>query len=342
MSVFQNTIARSVEPRVRVICDNDFQGDPDGLIQLAHLLLSDSVDIRAIIGSHLGSYDGDENPFYDLPAPEATGLGQLFNPSAHAAVVAANKIVELCALTNSVPVLSGSDSSMASVAEAADSEGARFIIAEAMRDDTDLPLYVLCGAGLTSVATAILLEPRIVGRFTLVWIGGSEYPGVFVPKNAPACEYNLNTDITAAQVVFNHSNLDIWQIPRDVYRQTLISKYELIMRMRSQGELGRHLYDSVYELIDFMAKVGVHSGESYVLGDSPLVLVTALQTTFEPDSASSFHEIRPCPRINDDGTYNFDVQGRDIRVYTRVDNRLMFEDFFSKLAFFDQTRGSVA
>ena len=39
--------------RLRVISDNDYAGDPDGLFQLAHLLLSPSVEVRAVIGSHL-------------------------------------------------------------------------------------------------------------------------------------------------------------------------------------------------------------------------------------------------------------------------------------------------
>jgi purine nucleosidase len=40
-------------PRLRVISDNDYAGDPDGLFQLAHHVLSPSVDVRAVIGSHL-------------------------------------------------------------------------------------------------------------------------------------------------------------------------------------------------------------------------------------------------------------------------------------------------
>ena len=42
-----------VKPRMRVIIDNDLGGDPDGLFQLAHHLLSPSVEIRGIIASHL-------------------------------------------------------------------------------------------------------------------------------------------------------------------------------------------------------------------------------------------------------------------------------------------------
>jgi len=40
-------------PACRVVIDNDFAGDPDGLFQLAHHLLSPSVDIRAIIASRM-------------------------------------------------------------------------------------------------------------------------------------------------------------------------------------------------------------------------------------------------------------------------------------------------
>lgn len=333
MSTGSKNLFTKVKPRARIICDNDFQGDPDGLIQLAHLLLSDAVETRAIIGSHLGSYEGDDDPLSGADAEAVEAMGNVFDHSAKAAAVAAQKIVDLCKV--SVPVLTGSDTGMKSATEPVDNEAVRFIIQEAMRDDTDLPLYVICGAGLTQVASALSLAPEIASRFTLVWIGGGEYPGVFVPKNAPACEYNLNTDIPAGQVVFNHSVVDIWQIPRNVYRQTLISKYELILRMRSRGELGLHLFDSLYNVIDFLAGAGVNAGESYVMGDSPLVLVTALQTTFEADSASSFHEIRQCPQIKSDGTYSFEQPGRDIRVYTQVDNRLMFEDLFAKLEFFD-------
>lgn len=46
-------------PRMRVIIDNDFSGDPDGLFQLAHHLLSPSVEVRGIIGSHVKGFGGD-------------------------------------------------------------------------------------------------------------------------------------------------------------------------------------------------------------------------------------------------------------------------------------------
>ena len=47
----------TIAPTMRVISDNDFSGDPDGLIQLAHHLLSPSVEMRGVISSHLRDDD---------------------------------------------------------------------------------------------------------------------------------------------------------------------------------------------------------------------------------------------------------------------------------------------
>jgi purine nucleosidase len=69
-----------------------------------------------------------------------------------------------------------------------------------------------------------------------------------------------------------------------------------------------------------------------VLGDSPLVLLTALQAAWGPDASSSEYVVLPAPRINDAGRYEENPAGREIRVYTRLDIRLMMEDFYAKVA----------
>ena len=72
-------------------------------------------------------------------------------------------------------------------------------------------------------------------------------------------------------------------------------------------------------------------GEVYVLGDNPLVLLTALWTAFEPDPATSKSVIRPCPRLLASGLYEERLDGRPIRVFTSIDRRLMLDDLFAKL-----------
>jgi purine nucleosidase len=294
-------------PRFRVVSDNDYSGDPDGLYQLVHLLLSPSVDVRGLIGSHL--------------AP-----GDVHDPSDHTADNALREIrTVLGLLRRDVEAVAGFNRGLADTPTR--SPGAELIVREAMRTDTDLPLFVTLGAGLTALAGAYRLEPAIAGRLTAVWIGGPEYAGA-PAFPGPDPEYNLKIDIAAARVVFNDSDIALWQVPRNVYRQCLVSMTELGARVAPAGRIGRHLYDALLAVAEREAR---NLGETYVLGDNPLVLLTALQSSFEPDTTSSRFALLPCPRIAEDGAYEPAPDGREIRVYTRLDVRLMFEDFFLKL-----------
>jgi purine nucleosidase len=302
-------------PRMRVVMDNDYSGDPDGLYQLVHHLLSPSVDIRAIIGSALLPDD----PF-DPGGAAATG--------AHRRVV---EVLELMGLQDRVRALEGSNPPLADRRTPQPSPGAEALVEEAMRTDTDLPLYAVFGASLTQLASAYLMEPRIQDRLTAVWIGGPEYPGVPAPPAADPVEYNLRIDVTAAQVVFNDSAIPLWQVPRSTYRQTLVSMAELEQQVRPMGRLGAHLVDAMARVFELAAPHGFALGETYIMGDSPLVLLTALQSAFQPDPSSSRYETLPAPEIGDDGRYVAGSGGRPIRVYTDLDLRLMFGDFFAKL-----------
>jgi purine nucleosidase len=303
-------------PRLRLVSDNDYSGDPDGLYQLVHHLLSPSVDVRAVIGSHLAPGD----PF-DPSTEQATHAYQT-----------ALEVLRLLHLSRRVPAYQGSNTGLVDAATPQRSAGARAIVAEAMRTDTDLPLFATFGAGLTELASAYLMEPRIAERLTAVWIGGPEYPDLAAPPpGSTGIEYNLNIDVTAAQVVFNDSTIPIWQVPRNVYRQCLVSMTELLTEVSRAGRIGAYLYEHVVDVYELAAGAGLNLGETYILGDSPLVLLTALQSSFQPDPSSSSYVSRVAPRINDDGTYTPRSSGREIRVYTEVDVRLMFSDLFLKV-----------
>ena len=167
----------------------------------------------------------------------------------------------------------------------------------------------------------------------MIWIGGPEDPALAVPPpDASAVEYNLAIDTVAARVVFNDSDLRVWQVPRNAYRQTLLSTAEAEARIRPHGAIGALLHRSIDAVHELAAGAGMPLGETYVYGDSPLVLLTALQSSFQADPSSSAFALLPAPRIREDGTADFDGSGREIRVYTQLDVRLMFDDLFAKLA----------
>lgn len=310
-NVFKNNL---VQPRMRVIVDNDFSGDPDGLFQLAHQLLSPSVEVRGIIGSHLKPGDGFDNS----------------KTQADNAAAKASEVLKILKMEGKIPVVAGSNVGMVNDSTPVKSKAVDFIIREAMRTDTKFPLYVVCGAGLTEIASALLTEPAIASRLTLIWIGGPEHPTLAVPPpNFTPLEYNLGIDISAAKVVFN-SQVALWQIPRNAYRQALLPYSELLLKVKTKGALGVYLSQSLEALMERIVKF-VNIGETYILGDSPLVLLTALQSSFEADPSSSHYALLNAPTITDQGLYQYNPKGRNIRVYDKLDIQLMFNDFFAKL-----------
>lgn len=306
-----------IKPRARVIVDNDFGGDPDGLFALTQHLLSPSVEVRGIIGSI--NYP---NGFYGYPD----------TPDYSCSVV--TNLLTAMNLAGKVPVYQGAKERIGKNGAPVESEGARFIVREAMRTDAKTPLYIACGAGLTDLASAYLMEPKIAKHIRLVWIGGHEHKGLAIPPpGGQPVEYNLGIDLKAGQIIFNQSGIPIWQVPRDAYRQALVSYDELCNRMNENGKLAHFLMD---RLRDMMKRADGSLGEAYVLGDSPLVLLTALQSAWESDPSSCRYTNMPTPNIDDLGLYEDNAKGRPMRVYTQIDTRLMFEDLYAKVAQFDQ------
>ncbi len=312
-----------VNPRMRIIIDNDFSGDPDGLFQLVHHLLSPSVEIRGIIGSHLRPGDG-----WDPSRETATHAKQK-----------AEELLSIMRLEKAYTVYQGSNFPLENDSTAQKSEAANLIIKEAMREDTKLPLYVVCGAGLTDIASAYLMEPKIASRLTLIWIGGPEYPELATPPPGyTTMEYNLGIDLKAGQVVFNKSPIPIWQVPRNAYRQVMMSYATMLTRVKTQGKIGEYLTADIERIMKMGVKYHFNVGEVYIVGDSPLVLLTALQSSFEPDPSSSSYSLRPSPLINDQGIYEVNHKGRNIRVYTQLDVPFLLEDLYAKLGLYNQKK----
>ena len=299
-------------PRSRTIFVNDLSGDIDGLFAAAHAILSFSTDLRAIVGTGTGR--GDET---------ATRSAAL-----------ATEMLSLMGRADRVKVYEGGAGKLKAAGAPVRSPGTQAIIDEALRTDTTLPLFVAVGGGLTEVASALMIEPRIAGRFTLVWIGGDAYPA------GGTGETNFNIDPIAAQFLFNETSLPIWQVPRNVYKTCLVSATELQAFVAPNGAIGEWLYRKVVERPRKYMNV-LNMGETWTLGDSPLVLLTAL-TDWVPSSAlpppfryeqtgSSLFETVPAPHLNPDGTSAPQPGGRLIRVYKSVDTRMMLNDFFAKL-----------
>jgi inosine-uridine preferring nucleoside hydrolase len=297
-------------PRSRVVFVNDLSGDPDGLFAAVHQVLSPSTDLRCIIGTSTGQ-----------PGETAEKSASL-----------ASDILTLMGRGGHCPVYRGAESRLAALNTPVRSPGTQALIDEAMRA-SDLPLFVAVGGGLTEVASAILIEPQIASRFTLVWIGGDAAPA------SGEGEYNFNIDPLAAQFLFNQTALRIWQVTREAYKTCMVSATALQVHVGRYGKIGPWLVDHLSDL-SRKSKGRLNTGETWSLGDNPLVLLTALTgwvpsnrqipLRFENTDSSRFDEVRG-PRISANGTVGAGEGDRLIRVYRSVDTRMLFDDFYAKM-----------
>ncbi len=289
-----------VKKQYRVIVDTDAKNEADDQFALAHHLMTPMFDVRGIIATHF----------------EHKKVGKGDGTSMMKSYDEINLVLDLMGLTGEYPVLKGCPEPLRSETEYVESEGARFIVAEALRDDPK-PLVVALQGATTNLASALLMEPKIADRILAVWIGGDDYP-------KGGWEFNLFQDVAAANVLFA-SGCELWQVPKSVYKLVNVSLAELQSRVAPCGAIGEYLFRQMAELNDACGDFPWPHGETWCIGDQPTVGV------FLEDKERMNYTLRPAPRVLPDLTYAERPGGKTIRVYHTIDVRLLLEDFYAKL-----------
>lgn len=288
------------EKMVRLITDTDAKNEADDQFAIVQALLSPKFFHVGMIAAHYGNRDNGmsmERSYQEL-----------------------EKIFSLMGFSGEGILLKGAPHALENQKTPVDSPGARRIVEQAMADDPR-PLYVIFFGPLTDLASAYLLEPRIAGRLTAIWIGGGAYP-------TGAEEFNLGNDIHAANVVMK-SPINLWQVPKNVYEMMAVSLAELELRVRPHGAIGKYLFDQLCEHLmePGPRKSDFRTGECWVLGDSPAVGLILNPQRFEYDWV-------PAPEITREMRYVHTGRNRAIRVYRDVDSRFILEDLYAKLELF--------
>jgi inosine-uridine nucleoside N-ribohydrolase len=101
-------------------------------------------------------------------------------------------------------IFRGSEAYLPGEYDFVDSPAARDLVTRAM--ESDEPLYVLAIAAPTNIASAILMEPEIIKKIVVVWLGGQPY------DNDYAWEFNLMQDMYASRLLFD-SGVPLVHIP---------------------------------------------------------------------------------------------------------------------------------
>lgn len=292
----------------RVIIHSDIKCEADDQYAIVHHLMTPTEDVRGIVASHSEwKYLVNER------------LKQFKGTSMQTNYEEGQKILQYMQIDD-IPLTKGAQYPFWAEDFSCESEGADFIIKEAMREE-DSPLYIACQGALTDIAIAYQKEPAIANRLTVIWIGGAPYP---IGGDEP----NLKEDPKAAQIVFA-SPIPLWQIPSNVYGKMQVSLSEIAEKVKECGKIGEYLFEEMTALNDWYGNIPIRldfpHGEIWSLGDNPTVSVL-LQGAW-----NQCWEERKAPIIQDDMTYAENTEGKFIRVYESLDNRLTIDDFFSKL-----------
>jgi purine nucleosidase len=282
----------------RIIVNTDAKNEADDQYAIVHALLSPTLDIRGLIPAHFGAERSarsmeDSRDEIDL-------------------------LLELMGRTGQVTVANGAPTALPDESTPVDSPGAQLIIEESKTATADDPLFVTFLGPLTDMASAILLDPAIVGRpVVVVWIGGMGHGGV--DPSYDAIEFNLRNDITSANVVFD-SGITVWQVPANVYSAVSVGYTELEEKIAGTSKLADYLIE---QLVEWNAAHHPGPIEQRSLGDSP-----AISLVLNP-RGGTFRTL-PAPRFALDGSY-LPGSGHPIRVCESVDVRFLLEDMFAKI-----------
>jgi hypothetical protein len=119
-----------------------------------------------------------------------------------------------------------------------DNAAARDLVQRAMADRPG-PLYVLAVGAITNVASAILMEPKIIERIVVVWLGGQSHGW------HTASEFNLKQDPHASRLMFD-CGVPLVHIPClnvAVHLRTTVPELDACLAGRSA--IGDYLVDIV-------------------------------------------------------------------------------------------------
>ncbi|MDR6882573.1 nucleoside hydrolase [Bacillus sp. 3255] len=223
------------------------------------------------------------------------------------------KIAALLPEMSGIPVYRGSTAYLAGPEAPQKSAAALNLVERAMASPDDDPLYVVAIGAITNVASAILLEPRIIEKIVVVWLGGHslQWPDTR--------EFNLAQDLHASRTVLN-CGVPLVLIPcMGVTSHLLTTLPEVREFVKDKGEIGNYLYETYEGCADD------HFAYSRVIWDIATI-------AYLIDESWLPNELVHSPILSEDFRYSFDASRHFIRYVHFVRRDRVFKDLFQKLA----------
>jgi len=282
--------------RVRVVLDTDAFNEIDDQFALVYALLSpDRLSVEAIYAA----------PFYNR---RSSGPGDGMEKSYEEIL----RLLDRLGKSHEGFVYKGATAYMAAPDKPCESAAAEDLVRRALASAAGDPLYVVAIGAITNVASAIAMEPSIVERITVVWLGGH---ALHWPHSR---EFNLHQDIVAARLVFD-CGVPLVHVPcLGVTSHLRTTVPEIDANVRGRGAIG-----------DYLAGIFAEFGQGAAAWSKVLWDVAAV--AYLIDSRWTPSVLRSSPVITDQATWSVDHTRHLIRYVYHVERDPIFRDLFRKL-----------
>ncbi|HHW10772.1 MAG TPA: nucleoside hydrolase [Firmicutes bacterium] len=283
------------ETKVNMVLDTDTYNEVDDQFALVYALLStERLNLEAVYAA----------PFFNTRSSSPQdGMEKSFEEI--------HRVLDKLGIKRAGNfVCKGSTGYLEDLAAPCRSEAAADLIERAMASEE--PLYVVAVGAITNIASALLLEPRLVEKIVVVWLGGNS---LYWPT---AKEFNLGQDILASRLVFD-CGVPLVHLPcQNVVTHLATTVAELERYIDGQSAIGTYLTDIVREYVkDRFAA-------SKVIWD-----VAAVAYLVNP--AWVLTHIVPSPILTDQVTWSEDKRRHFIKTAYQVHRDSIFADLFQKI-----------
>lgn len=280
--------------KLRMVLDTDTYNEVDDQFALAQALLSpDRLAVEALYAA----------PFSNN---RSTGPGDGMVKSYEEIL----RLLERLDMPSEGLVYRGSTGYLAGPDQPQESAAARDLVDRAMTGEG--LLYVVAIGAITNVASALLMEPRIIEKIVLVWLGGEPLHW------RTAGDFNLAQDLHASRLVFD-CGVPLVLIPcQGVCSHLQTTVAELERYVQGRGAIGDYLVEIV------KGYSGDHYAWSKVIWD-----IAAIGYMLEPRWVPT--ALVHSPFLTDQFTWSIDPLRHFIRIATTVHRDPIYRDLFQKL-----------
>ena len=297
--------------KVRVVIDTDTYNEIDDQFAVVHALLSpEKISVEGIYAA----------PFYNL---RSDSPGQGMNMSYDEIL----RLLERLDIDSGGLAHRGSEGFLVDYDHPDKSDAVNDLIERAMGSDT--PLYIVALGALTNIASAILIEPRIIEKIVLVWLGGN---ALHWPDTV---EFNLAGDVAASRLILD-CGVPLVLIPcKGVTTHLLSTVSEIELYVQGKGAIGDYLAET------FKGYNKDHFGWSKEIWDV-VTIAYLLNSDWVPTNivsspiltqrtSADVHNLDPMAWVNHPLTWSFDNSRHQIRYAYYVKRDPIFRDLFTKL-----------